>query len=144
MTPQIDEDNNVVLHVHPSISLVKSKDTIIDLGEQYGKIVLPLANSAVNETDSVVRVQDGNIVAIGGLMKQTQFSDSNGLPGTTQSSGWGLLFGTRNSQLSKRELVILLKPTIIRNESSWKEDLFETQSRIQKLDPRLPAPLPVQ
>jgi MSHA biogenesis protein MshL len=66
------------------------------------------------------------------------------LPGTTQSSGWGLLFGTRNSQLSKRELVILLKPTIIRNESSWKEDLFETQSRIQKLDPRLPAPLPVQ
>ena len=144
VTPQIDEDNNVVLHVHPSISLVKSKDTIIDLGEQYGKIVLPLANSAVNETDSVVRVQDGNIVAIGGLMKQTQFSDSNGLPGTTQSSGWGLLFGTRNSQLSKRELVILLKPTIIRNESSWKEDLFETQSRIQKLDPRLPAPLPVQ
>ena len=139
VTPQIDEDNNVVLHVHPSISLVKSKDTIIDLGEQYGKIVLPLANSAVNETDSVVRVQDGNIVAIGGLMKQTQFSDSNGLPGTTQSSGWGLLFGTRNSQLSKRELVILLKPTIIRNESSWKEDLFETQSRIQKLDPRLPA-----
>ena len=144
VTPQIDEDNNVVLHVHPSISLVKSKDTIIDLGEQYGKIVLPLANSAVNETDSVVRVQDGNIVAIGGLMKQTQFSDSNGLPGTTQSSGWGLLFGTRNSQLSKRELVILLKPTIIRNESSWKEDLFETQSRIQKLDPRLPAHLPVQ
>ena len=139
VTPQIDEDNNVVLHVHPSISLVKSKDTIIDLGEQYGKIVLPLANSAVNETDSVVRVQDGNIVAIGGLMKQTQFSDSNGLPGTTQSSGWGLLFGTRNSQLSKRELVILLKPTIIRNESSWKEDLFETQSRIQKLGPRLPA-----
>ena len=144
VTPQIDEDNNVVLHVHPSISLVKSKDTIIDLGEQYGKIVLPLANSAVNETDSVVRVQDGNIVAIGGLMKQTQFSDSNGLPGTTQSSGWGLLFGTRNSQLSKRELVILLKPTIIRNESSWKEDLFETQGRIQKFDPRLPAPLPVQ
>ena len=138
VTPQIDEDNNIVLHVHPSISLVKSKDTIINLGDQYGKIVLPLANSAVNETDSVVRVQDGNIVAIGGLMKQTQASDSNGLPGTTQSSGWGLLFGTRNSQLSKRELVILLKPTIIHNESSWKEDLLETQGRIQQLDPRLP------
>ena len=144
VTPQIDEDNNIVLHVHPSISLVKSKDTVINLGDQYGQIILPLANSAVNETDSVVRVQDGNIVAIGGLMKQTQFSDSNGLPGTTQSSGWGLLFGTRNSQLSKRELVILIKPTIIRNESSWKEDLIDTQSRIQQYDPRLQAPPPAQ
>ncbi len=144
VTPQIDEENNIVLHVHPSISLVKSKDTVINLGDQYGQIVLPLANSAVNETDSVVRVQDGTIVAIGGLMKQTQFSDSNGLPGTTQSSGWGLLFGTRNSQLSKRELVILIKPTIIRNESSWKEDLIDTQSRIQQYDPRPPAPSPVQ
>ena len=144
VTPQIDEDNNIVLHVHPSISLVKTKDTVINLGDQYGQIVLPLANSAVNETDSVVRVQDGNIVAIGGLMRQSQTSDNNGLPGTTQSSGWGLLFGTRNSQLSKRELVILIKPTIIRNESSWKEDLFETQGRIQQYDPRPPVQLPVQ
>lgn len=144
VTPQIDEDNNIVLHVHPSISLVRTKDTVINLGDQYGQVVLPLANSAVNETDSVVRVQDGNIVAIGGLMRQSQTSDNNGLPGTTQSSGWGLLFGTRNSQLSKRELVILIKPTIIRNESSWKEDLFETQGRIQQYDPRPPVQLPVQ
>jgi MSHA biogenesis protein MshL len=139
VTPQIDADNNIVLHVHPSISLVKSKQTVIDLGN-LGQFTLPLANSAVNETDSVVRVQDGNIVAIGGLMKQSQSSDANGLPGTTESSGWGLLFGTRNSYVRKRELVILMKPTIIRNESSWKEDLIETQSRVQQLDPRLAKP----
>ena len=139
VTPQIDEDNNVVLHVHPSISLVKSKDTIIDLGEQYGKIVLPLANSAVNETDSIVRVQDGNIVAIGGLMKQEQSAGANGFPGTTSSVA-GMLFGTRSNYSLKRELVILIKPTIIRNESSWKDDLVETQSRIQQYDPRLARP----
>ena len=143
VTPQIDEDDNIVLHVHPSISLVKAKQTVIDLGA-LGEFTLPLANSAVNETDSVVRVQDGNIVAIGGLMKQEQASDSNGLPGTTGSSGWGLLFGTRNSHLRKRELVILIKPTIIRNASSWKDDLVETQGRIQKLDPRLARPQPGQ
>lgn len=143
VTPQIDEDDNIVLHVHPSISLVKAKQTVIDLGA-LGEFTLPLANSAVNETDSVVRVQDGNIVAIGGLMKQEQASDSNGLPGTTGSSGWGLLFGTRNSHLRKRELVILIKPTIIRNSSSWKDDLIETQGRIQQLDPRLARPQPNQ
>ena len=100
-----------------------------------GKIQRP-----VNETDSVVRVQDGNIVAIGGLMKQEQAVNNNGLPGTTSSYGLGMLFGTRANYSRKRELVILIKPTIIRNESSWKEDLADTQQRIQQLDPRLARP----
>ena len=139
VTPQIDDDNNIVLHIHPSISVVTEKQKVIDLGEQMGTLTLPLANSSVSETDSVVRVQDGNIVAIGGLMKQEQSADANGLPGTS-SSGWGMLFGARDSYLKKRELVILIKPTIIRNESSWKDDLFETQNRMQQLDPRLAQP----
>ena len=96
--------------------------------------------STVNETDSIVRVQDGNIVAIGGLMKQKQSSGANGLPGTTASSGFGLLFGARNSLLEKSELVILIKLTIIHNDSSWKDDLVETQNRVQQLDPRLVRP----
>ena len=114
VTPQIDGETNIVLHIHPSISVVTEKQKIVDLGT-LGTYTLPLANSTVNETDSVVRVQDGNIVAIGGLMKQEQSSDANGLPGTTTSSGLGLLFGTRNSYLRKRELVILIKPIIIHN-----------------------------
>ena len=139
VTPQIDGDNNIVLHVHPSISVVAEKQKVIDLGTQ-GTFNLPLAASTVNETDSIVRVQDGNIVAIGGLMSQEQSSDANGLPGTTASSGLGLLFGRRNSYMRKRELVILIKPTIIHNDSSWKDDLVETQSRVQQLDPRLVRP----
>ena len=139
VTPQIDADNNIVLHVHPSISVVTEKQKIINLGT-LGTYTLPLANSTVNETDSIVRVQDGNIVAIGGLMKQAQSSDANGLPGTTSSSGLGLLFGSRDSYKRKSELVVLIKPTIIRNGSSWKDDLVETQNRVQQLDPRQKQP----
>jgi len=140
VTPQIDGENNVVLHVHPSISTVTEKQKVVNLGALIGTYTLPLASSTVNETDSIVRVQDGNIVAIGGLMKQKQSSDANGLPGTTASSGWGLLVGARNSVLEKSELVILIKPTIIHNDSSWKDDLIDTQSRVQQLDPRLARP----
>ena len=141
ITPQIDGENNIILHVHPSISVVTEKQKIIDLGT-LGQFTLPLANSTVNETDSVVRVQDGNIVAIGGLMKQEQGVGSNGLPGTT-SSTMGLLFGgSRSNYSNKNELVILIKPTIIRNESSWKEDLLETQQRLQQYDPRRAMPVP--
>ena len=78
---------------------------------------------------------------IGGLMKQEQGVSSNGLPGTTSSGGLGLLFGGRSNYNNKSELVILIKPTIIRNESSWKDDLVETQQRLLEYDPRRsPAP----
>ena len=140
ITPQIDGENNIVLHVHPSISVVTEKQKVIDLGKELGQFTLPLASSAVNETDSVVRVQDGNIVAIGGLMKQEQGVSNNGLPGTTGSGGLGLLFGARSNYNNKSELVILIKPTIIRNESSWKDDLVDTQQRIEQLDPRRVPP----
>ena len=143
VTPQIDSENNVVLHVHPSISVVTENQKVIDLGD-LGTYTLPLASSSVNETDSIVRVQDGNIVAIGGLMKQEQSSSGSGLPGASAASGVGWLFGSKGSYLRKRELVILIKPTIIRNESSWKDDLVETQARVQQLDPRLARPQGVQ
>lgn len=139
VTPQIDAENNVMLHVHPSISVVTENQKVVDLGD-LGTYTLPLASSSVNETDSLVRVQDGNIVAIGGLMKQEQSSSGTGLPGASQASGVGWLFGSKGSYMKKRELVILIKPTIIRNESSWKDDLFETQNRMQQLDPRLAQP----
>ncbi len=140
VTPQIDAENNVVLHVHPAISTVTEKQKIIDLGNTIGTYTLPLASSTVNETDSIVRVQDGNIVAIGGLMKQEQSSEGSGLPGASRSQGIGWLFGNKSSYLAKRELVILIKPTIIRNDSSWKDDLAETQERLEQYDPRRLVP----
>jgi MSHA biogenesis protein MshL len=135
VTPQIDGDNSIVLHVHPSISNVKENQKIINLGS-LGIYTLPLASSTVNETDSIVRVQDANIVAIGGLMKQEQSKSGTGLPGTSTAPGFSWLFGTKGSYLRKSELVILIKPTIIRDESSWKDDLADTEERVRRYAPR--------
>jgi len=107
---------------------VAEKEKIIDLGT-LGVYKLPLATSSINETDSIVRVQDSNIVAIGGLMRQEQTSDRSGLPGASSF----LLFGQRGSSLRKRELVILIKPTIIRDDRAWAQDIKDTQSRVQGL-----------
>jgi len=142
VTPQIDEAGNIILHVHPAISTVAEKEKVIDLGS-LGQFRLPLATSSVNETDSIVRVLDGNIVAIGGLMTQGYSSDNSGLPGTVGSPA-GTLFGQRGSALSKRELVILLKPTIIQGDRAWQRDLEAQRDRLQGLDlqPLSAAPLP--
>jgi MSHA biogenesis protein MshL len=140
VTPQIDDEGNIILHVHPAVSTVAEKEKLIDLGTM-GQFKLPLATSSVNETDSIVRVQDGNIVAIGGLMTQGQSSDRSGLPGSLNSSA-GALLGQRGSVLSKRELVILLKPTVIQDDRSWVRDLEQSGERVRNFGlPPLAVPM---
>lgn len=132
VTPQIDGENNIILHIHPSVSSVVERRKVIDLGS-LGSFTLPLASSDVNETDTVVRVQDSNIVAIGGLMRQQSINDRSQVPGVGSIPGVGNLFRQRDSSNVKSELVILLKPTIIHNDRSWQEDLMQTRDRIRAM-----------
>ena len=120
VTPQIDEAGNVMLHVHPTVSNVTEKTKNVDLGT-LGSYRLPLALSTVSETDSIVRVRNGQIVAIGGLMTQEQRDDRNGLPGVSEVPVFGALFRQKSGSLTKRELVILLKPSVITDEGPWPE-----------------------
>lgn len=120
VTPQIDDAGNVMLHVHPTVSTVTEKNKVIDLGS-LGSFKLPLAASAVNETDSIVRVKDGQIVAIGGLMKTEVHDERTGVPGLENAPWVGGLFRQTSQVRSKRELVIMLKPTIITDEGGWPE-----------------------
>ncbi len=135
VTPQIDEDNNIILHIHPAISSVTEKEKTIDLGTVLGQFKLPLASSSVNETDSIVRARDGNIIAIGGLMRQEQTTDNSQLPGANKLGAAGALLGQRSNSMSKRELVILLKPTVIADDRAWVKDIAETSERLRDLDP---------
>lgn len=139
VTPQINESGLITLHIHPSISVVTEKNKSLSLGTDLA-MTLPLATSRINESDTIVRVRDGEIVAIGGLMTQDQSDASNGLPGIHQVPVIGNLFGQKSKVLNKRELVILLKPTVIQNESDWQSDLQNTQSRLDDFDPRRALP----
>ena len=62
-------------------SQVSTDNKDISLGAA-GTLRLPLARSSISETDTVVRVTDGNIVALGGLMKLDLRDNRGGLPGT--------------------------------------------------------------
>lgn len=135
VTPQIDDGGNIILHIHPSVSNVQTANTVIDLGSSGGILNLPLAQSTTSETDSVVRAQDGNIIAIGGLMIQSTNSDRSQIPGAGDVPVIGNLFGNTNRLGKKSELVILLKPTVIQNESSWSQDMLNVQRRLQTMAP---------
>jgi MSHA biogenesis protein MshL len=131
VTPRIDENNNIMLHIHPSVSNVTESPRVVDLGGSIPSITLPLAKSAVSETDTIVRVTDGNIVAIGGLMSMSVTDNRGGIPGLNIP-----LLRNTDHQKEKRELVILLKPTVLGDDRDWEQDLRDTQDRLRALRPR--------
>ena len=133
VTPQIDDGSNIMLHVHPSVTTVTEKTKQIDLGSG-GNYRLPLASSSVNETDTLVRVQDGNIVAIGGLMQIESNRRSSGLPGTSDVPVLSTLFGNRANTGRKKEVVVLIKPTIIRTAQDWEAHTSRTRAALDDMD----------
>jgi MSHA biogenesis protein MshL len=116
VTPQIDDDGNIILHVHPSVSSVVERSKDVDLGT-LGKYTLPLASSTVSETDTVVRVRDGNIVAIGGMMKANRSDTRAGVPGAADLPWLGHLFSSTQHSQTKQELVILIKSTVVHSQT---------------------------
>ncbi|MBQ5947598.1 pilus (MSHA type) biogenesis protein MshL [Massilia sp. ST3] len=135
VTPQIDDKGNILLHVHPSVSQVSTVNKDVDLGSS-GIFRLPLAASSTSELDSIVRGQNGQVVAIGGLMRQATIGDVDQLPGADKVPVLGALFRNKNRVTQKRELVVLIKPTIVEGANDWSADLLDAGRRIEQLDPR--------
>ncbi len=133
VTPQIDAGTNITLHVHPSLTTVTEKTKNIDLGS-VGNYQLPLASSSVNETDTLVRIQDGTIVAIGGLMQMESSRNTSGLPGTGGSPLLSTLFGNKSATGRKKEVIVLIKPTIIRTAEDWEQQNRRARAAIDDMD----------
>jgi MSHA biogenesis protein MshL len=133
VTPQIDAGNRIMLHVHPSVTTVTEKTKQIDLGSA-GNYTLPLASSSMNETDTLVRIQDGNIVAIGGLMQIESNRKSSGLPGTSDLGFFSNLLGNKANTGRKKEVVVLIKPSIIRTEQDWEAQTRRSRDALDDMD----------
>ncbi|WP_235276321.1 secretin N-terminal domain-containing protein [Methylotenera sp. N17] len=131
VTPQIDKDDNIILHMHPSISQVTTVTKQFTLGGTSNQFNLPLPSSSVNETDSIVRTRDGNVIAIGGLMTESNTKTGSKVPGLGDVKGIGKAFRQHSEQSSKSELVILLKSTVVQGNESWSEDMLSAQQRLE-------------
>ncbi len=133
VTPQIDEAGNIILHIHPAVSEVTESTRVVNLGGNNPSITLPLAKSTVSETDTIVRVSDGNIVAIGGLMSLDVRDQRGGIPGVSDEGPGRILRNTDRTAV-KKELVILLKPTLIVADRNWEQDIEQTRGRFESLN----------
>lgn len=136
VTPQISESDEIILHIHPSISEVEDQTKIISLGGE--RVELPLALSTIRETDSVVFAKSGQVIVLGGLMQNRSVDNNSGMPVLGNMPLVGHLFSQQRNATVKSELVILLKPVIV-GADGQDHSLLEAQKRVEQFRRSLDA-----
>lgn len=129
VTPQISENGEVILHIHPTVSEVRDQTKTVT--GPNGDLVLPLALSTIRETDSIVRAKNGQVVVIGGLMQNNATDDNARTPLLGDLPLLGKAFRQKRQSSVKSELIILLKP-IVADEAAWQDSLESSKQRFSE------------
>jgi len=127
VTPQIDADGMVLLHVHPSVIETQEQEKVVTLNQE--QFVLPLAQSNIRESDTVIRAKSGEIVVIGGLMQSIVSETESKTPLLGDIPILGNLFKNKRNTEVKKELVILIKPTVV-DKDTWKQQLRRSRDQM--------------
>lgn len=120
VTPQIGDNNQVILHVHPSVTEVVERNKIIEVGNST--FDLPMAFSSIRETDSIIKAQSGQVVVIGGLLQNKKSKTDARVPWLSRIPLIGALFQQTQQSQTKSELVILLQPKVI-EDNAWSNEI---------------------
>ena len=132
VTPQISDDGEVILHVHPSVVETSEQEKVITVSGEES--VLPLARSNIRESDTIVKARNGEIVVLGGLMQTTNSEEVGKVPLLGDIPLLGELFTNRRNRQEKKELVILLKPTVV-GVDTWRDELKRSRELLQEWFP---------
>jgi MSHA biogenesis protein MshL len=130
VTPQIGEDGTVILHVHPTISEVTDQTKTLTVDGTVDTI--PVALSQIRESDSIVKARSGQLIVIGGLMRQSVTKQDYKTPVLGDVPGLGRLFRSERDQTDTVELVILLRPIVV-GDSDWPALVAEPTRRAEQL-----------
>ncbi len=133
VTPQIDGEGFVTLHIHPSVSDVQEKIKQIDFSGT-DSLRVPMAVSTIRESDSIVRARSGQVVVIGGLMQNISRDSTASVPLLGDLPLVGSLFRHKQKSYVKSELVILLRPVVVDNGQVWDDELQRITERFGGLD----------
>jgi len=117
VTPQISESDEVTINIRPTITRVLGyvNDPNPDLAR--AGVVNRVPRIQTREMESIIRVNSGEIAVMGGLMQEEMRNLTDAVPGFGSLSGVGSLFRHHNDRGNKTELVIFLRPIVIRDAS---------------------------
>jgi general secretion pathway protein D len=115
VTPFVSEDGDVTLNVRPTISrkVGEVADPNPDLATAGVSSVIPIIQE--KEMSSVLKLKDRQTAIIGGLIEDNNSNTRTGVPWVSDVPVVGDLFSTRDDSTGKSELVIFIRPVIIKN-----------------------------
>lgn len=111
VTPQISSSGVITMNIHPAVTELAGTD---EFTSEDVKATAPILT--VRETDTVIRVRDGETIVIGGLMKDKKTVTENKFPLFWRIPGIGKVFTSKDEEIEKTDLVIFLTPTILLGE----------------------------
>lgn len=114
VTPQVSEGEQVTLNVRPTISRIIGyvEDPNPALAE--ADVISLVPEVQVREVESILKVASGQIGVLGGLMQDTLDKNTDGIPGLSRLPWIGNLFSYRDDTATKTELIIFLRPVVIK------------------------------
>jgi len=113
VTPQINDSDTVILNVRPTITRRLADATDPTPGIVSNKI----PQVSTREMESILKIENNQIAILGGLMQDEINNQTDGIPGLGRIPVAGNLFKNRNDTKTKTELVIFLRPVVVKDAS---------------------------
>jgi general secretion pathway protein D len=124
---------NILARVNPSgiVTLVINQDVSAPQAPAAGSIQSPSFSKRSISTQ--VTLQDGDTIAIGGIINETDASSSAGIPVLHKIPVLGAAFGGRSYSKERSELIIFMTPRVIYDTNQIVEASDELKSRLRRL-----------
>lgn len=133
-------NTGVILTVSPRVNV--NGVITLDISQQVSNVSTTAAASALNAptisqrlVDTSVTVLDGQTVALGGLITETRTVSNTGVPVLMDLPYLGSLFGTKQDQKARTELLVLLSPRVVHDAAEARAITEELRSRLHTIAP---------
>ena len=117
VTPQISDTDTVLLNLKPTVSRLLGFVNDPNPSLASVNVVSRIPEIQTREMESMLKVNSGQIAVMGGLIQDSMSDNEDTVPGVNQLSGIGAFFSNRNRGNTKTELVIFIRPLVVRDPS---------------------------
>jgi general secretion pathway protein D len=138
-------DTGIILRITPRVN--SGGEVLLDLSQEVSAVIPATSASGIasptistRKVATSVAVQDGEVVAIGGLISNSVNNVQSGIPFLSRIKVLNTLFGNTNNQSAKTELIVLLRPVVVRDVNDSRALTDELRDKLQSLRPLLPSP----
>jgi general secretion pathway protein D len=132
------QDTGVILEVTPHIN--RSGTVVLDVSQEVSSVATTTSSGIDSPTiqqrkiSSIVTVQDGETVALGGLISDTTNRTGQGIPFLRDIPLLGNLFGTEGNSKNRTELLVFLRPVIVRDVARARDVTEALKARMSRLE----------